>query len=127
MGWSTRTYWTYFSLCLSIRRVPSFLQKLLIFIEITSFEVILYERLLTKALYSRLDVHFIVSLPYFLSGRIDFQRNAPWWVSNFHLSKKRKEKLFRKESFLTILKGKTTSMDYEMLLSVKNGFALKRY
>ena len=57
-GWSTRTYWNYFSLCLSITHVPSFLEKLLIFIEIKNFEVISCERLLANALYSRLDVHY---------------------------------------------------------------------
>ena len=68
IGWSSHTYWTYFSLSLSITRMPSFFQKLLIFIKITNFKVILYGKLLTDAFYSRLDVHYVVSLPSFFHG-----------------------------------------------------------
>ena len=42
-------------------------------------------------------------------------------MSNFHLPKKS----FFKKCFLAILKGVTASMDYEMLLSEENDFALK--
>ena len=77
MDCSTHTYWTYFSLCLSITCLSSFLQQLLVFAKITNFQVILYERLLTDALYSRLDVHDTCITLALLSPRgINFQRNA---------------------------------------------------
>lgn len=45
----------------------------------------------------------------------------------FSSASEKKEKHFFKKSFLAVIKGKTASMDYEMLLSGKNGFTLKRY